>query len=519
MSDGYRIVDDSEFRAMVNSRVSSLLDIAGRLVAGDLAGAESTFPFLTRPLLAEMHSEATQVEEVLDGYGALGNECWRPFRGVIAALKLFARVHYSLVYLAYAAPTYRLLSEEGDLTAALLDARRFTARVLHAASRRLIEMAPSLGLTFRPASVSEEILPAGRLVQDCALRHVDDVAQTVAHLATAYLNLAGKVTPLASMAGSGAANGRAAALPTESELRLLAEDFHNLQALYDTHVARTDAERDDPELLSLRGHASVVYHLLDVATELTHYRERHVLHAPPANARVRLFADGPDCIEPEQLGSVLRDCLLTVAARYAHVGRTLAQQVLRRYAEQGEITVPVPRYRGFHVRPSTLVARIVYHYGSAVSMRLEDETYDASSPMELFRANELINAKKRRWLAQEIGELVNGTEERLGGDLVRAVRNVLMRLTEEAKVVLYEQPLPSIESQLGEGQPVLSYVVDAIARLQALGKIDIVTSVTVTFRGDRRVLADLQLLASNGYGEDAYGNNIALPDELSYLRC
>jgi hypothetical protein len=215
---------------------------------------------------------------------------------------------------------------------------------------------------------------------------------------------------------------------------------------------------------------------------------------------------------------VLRDCLLTVAARYAHVGRTLAQQVLRRYAEQGEITVPVPRYRGFHVRPSTLVARIVYHYGSAVSMRLEDETYDASSPMELFRANELINAKKRRWLAQEIGRLVNGTEERLGGDLVRAVRNVLMRLTEEAKVVLYEQPLPSIESQLDDGQPVLSYVVDAIARLQALGKIDIVTSVAVTFRGDQRVLADLHLLASNGYGEDAYGNNIALPDDLSYLR-
>ena len=36
--------------------------------------------------------------------------------------------------------------------------------------------------------------------------------------------------------------------------------------------------------------------------------------------------------------------------------------------------------------------------------------------------------------------------------------------------------------------------------------------------GDRRVLADIELLASNGYGEDAYGNNIALPDELSYLR-
>jgi hypothetical protein len=501
----------------VNSRASSLLDVAGRLSATDRADVGATLAFLTRPLLAEMHSQATQLEELLDGYGALGNQRWRPFRGVIAALKLFARVHYSLVHLSYAAPKYRLLCEEGDLTAALLDATRFTARVLHAASRRLIEMAPALGLTFRPASLLAEFLPAGRLVQDCALRHVSDVAQTVARLATAYLNLAGKVSP-PTPKGSGAAGGGSAALPTESELRLLAEDFHNLQALYDTHVARTDVEREDPELLSLRGHASVVYHLLDVATELTHYRERHVLHAPSTNAGVRLFADEADCLEPEHLESVLCDCLLTVAARYALVGRTLAQQLLRRYAEQGEIEVPVPCYRGFHVRPSTLVARIVHHYGSAVSMRLEDETYDAASPMELFRANELINAKKRRWLAQEVGNLVNGIEERLGGDLVRAVRNVVMRLTEEAKVVLYEQPLPAIESQLGDGQPVLSYIVDAIARLQALGKIDIVTSVTVTFRGDRRVLADLQLLASNGYGEDAYGNNIALPEELGYLR-
>jgi hypothetical protein len=200
------------------------------------------------------------------------------------------------------------------------------------------------------------------------------------------------------------------------------------------------------------------------------------------------------------------------------VGRSLAQQLLRRYAVLGEITVPVPRYRGFHVRPSTLVARVAYHYGSAVSMTLEGETYDASSPLELFRANEAINARKRRWLAQEIGKLVDGDEEQLGDDLARAVRGVLVHLSEERKVILYEQPLPAIECQSGNGQPVLPFIVDAVARLLALGKIDIIASVTATFRGDRRVLADLQLLASSGYGEDAYGNNIALPSELAYLR-
>ncbi len=518
MSDAFPIVDDSEFTALVSSRAGSLLEVAGRLGARSDVDVDSTLALLTRPRLALIHSQATQLEEVLDAYGALGNERWRPFRGVIAAVKLFARVHYSLVHLVHASPQYRLLCEEADLSAGLLQARRFTARVLHAASRRLIEAAPSLGLTPRAADVCEELRPVGRLPQDCPLRHVDDVAETVSRLCTAFLNQANGSSPLAPAVWSGPADRRPAALPAENELRLLAEDFHNLQALYDTHVAHTDAERADPDLLSLRGHASVVYHLLEVATDLTHYRERHVVHAPLAEGRVRLFAHEPDCIAPEQLESVLRDGVLLLATRYVQVGRTLAQQLLRRYAEQGEISVPVPRYRGFHVRPSTLVARVAYHYGSAVSMTLEGETYDASSPLELFRANEAINAKKRRWLASELGRLVNGAEARLGDDLTRAVRNILMRLSEEAKVILYEQPLPPIESQLCEGQPVLSFIVDAVARLQALGKIDIVTTITATFRGDRRVLADLELLASSGYGEDAFGNNIPLPDELSYLR-
>src|SRR5215212_5666202 len=111
MSDRLSIVDDREFVTMVNSRASSLLHVAGRLSAGDLEDVESTLTFLTRPLLAVIHSQANQLEELLDAYGALSNERWRPFRGVIAAMKLFARVHYSLVHLAYASPQYRLLSE------------------------------------------------------------------------------------------------------------------------------------------------------------------------------------------------------------------------------------------------------------------------------------------------------------------------------------------------------------------------------------------------------------------------
>ena len=56
------------------------------------------------------------------------------------------------------------------------------------------------------------------------------------------------------------------------------------------------------------------------------------------------------------------------------------------------------------------------------------------------------------------------------------------------------------------------------ALLQAKGQLDIRTDLTVTFMGDKRVLSDVDALARNGYGEDAFGNNVVLPKTLSYLR-
>jgi hypothetical protein len=501
-------LDDAVFRSVVEPRARALLGAARLLTGVDAEDTGAALAVLCRPLLTVFLSQAIQLEELLDAYGALRNERWRPFRNRVAAIKLFARVHYSLVHLAYGLPDYQCVPVDGDLSAALLDARCFTAQVLHAASRRVLEAGAALDLAPGTVESCEERLPAGLLAQDRPLRHVADVAGTVARLATAFLNLAEEAGHLYRPAFP---------LPEEAELRRMAEDFHNLQALYDTHVAHTDVEQADPQVLSLRGHASVVFHLLEIATELSHFHERHVLHAGPIAEPGTLLSAVPGS-GAERLEAVLRDCALTYTERYVSAGKSFAQQLLRRYAEQGEVTVPVPRYRGFHVRPSTLVARVTYHYGSPVTMTLDDETYDASSPLDLFRANELINAKKRRWLAQEIARIMNGDEDWVLDGVARVVRDVIMRLAEEGKVIVYEHPLPPVEGKGAEGQPLLTFVVDAVATLQALGKIDIVTTVTATFRGDRRVLADLEALAASGYGEDAYGNNIALPDELRYLR-
>jgi hypothetical protein len=192
--------------------------------------------------------------------------------------------------------------------------------------------------------------------------------------------------------------------------------------------------------------------------------------------------------------------------------------MLKRYVEVGEIEVPAPRYRGFHVRPCTLIAKLVLHYGSDIQMRLDDEVYDASAPLQLFRANEKINAQKRRWLAAEIVRLKLVDEGVRKDNISDVVRDVLGALAKQSKLILYEQSLQLPEEPARKEGTMLEKVTDEIGRLLALGKIDVDTELMVTFVGDKRVLADIKLLAESGYGEDKLGNNILLPEKLAYLR-
>jgi hypothetical protein len=168
------------------------------------------------------------------------------------------------------------------------------------------------------------------------------------------------------------------------------------------------------------------------------------------------------------------------------------------------------------VRPSTLVARIVAHYGSDVSMKLEKETYNAGFTLDLFRANEKITAVKRRLLAKEAYSCDVGGGP--GWDPQTAVRNVAHELFTRNKLVLYERNLvlDSIAPREDESPP--EFVTRALTQLLAIGKIDMEMDVTVTFYGDRRVLEDIKLLADSGYGEDDFGNNLPLPEKLAYLR-
>lgn len=219
----------------------------------------------------------------------------------------------------------------------------------------------------------------------------------------------------------------------------------------------------------------------------------------------------------EALLSMLFEYPLYFSRLYMESAIQLCQEMIRSYSVQVEIDVPIPFYRGFHVRPSTLIASIVAHYGSTVSMTLNGQEYNAATPLDLFRANEEINASKRRFIGDMLCQdpTLNRGIPANAAERAREVQLLLVRFMNENKVILYDTDLDSLEH--AEEATLAELATRFIMHLVSLAKMDIRSDITLRFTGDNRALKDLEILANHGYGEDQMGNNIVLPDELFYL--
>ena len=203
-------------------------------------------------------------------------------------------------------------------------------------------------------------------------------------------------------------------------------------------------------------------------------------------------------------------------------GAALCRDILKDYLKMAELPLPVPPYRGFHVRPSTLVSRIINHYGSDMTMILDGEEYNPASPLDLFRANEKINRKSRRALKEELIQYLTVRKEREGKSSEELFRAGVSFLYNRGRIFIKDMDVfleaPSEESADLNREERINETAARLDRLIMEEKIHLLLTERVVFRGDARVLEDLRTLADGGYGEDREGNNIPLPPELSYLR-
>lgn len=84
---GERLIDDQQFRELIRARCRPLLELVRGLTAGGVGELA-----LTRLLSGRLLLESSQMEELLDEYGASQNRRWSRLRALVAALRNFARI-------------------------------------------------------------------------------------------------------------------------------------------------------------------------------------------------------------------------------------------------------------------------------------------------------------------------------------------------------------------------------------------------------------------------------------------
>jgi len=507
------LFSESRFRRFIARPASRLMLISQRALetrAHDLA--------FKWPLLAAIRVEAEKLEEYLDIFGASNNSRWYLVRELTACIKNFADIGYRFCQVRNCFSRFDALQEDRQLMNGIIYALEIIRETLLRSMASFLEATESVGMMVpKQASIDfrsfNERMPHGTLPQDRGLQQSTTASERAGALATQFLNLAVDSTVLGRVQRQDP-ESFTTLFPdqiNEEVLRQMEFNFHNLQSLYDTYISDSDTENIDDELRQLRGHISVILHLLEAGTLLGHFYERHFSIWTEENHGAETVVGFADMLR------VLRSTLVATH-NYIESSREICHEILRKYTTSVEVQVPIPQYRGFHVRPSALVMKIVTHYGTDVKMVMGNSEYNAASALDMMRANEWINALKRRQIAEIVAKLPLDKPARNEWDLERKVSRAIHQLAENNYIVVYERPLRLENATFTPDVPVSASVLDTVKRLLFTGKIDVETEIFSTFVGDERPLRDIKMLAENHFCEDSFGNNIPLPPELPYLR-
>ena len=370
------IVREEEFRQLLGTSCSGF---GGRIVAvlEDAALLESP------SVVARLGQEAHALETVLDDFGARQNRTYVTFGEMVASVRGLMAIKGSALHLSNRLPRYQSLIDNAPLAAELEKARQTLDGILFSLLSGLHKEAVRLGLDWKASDVdgSEPLIQRRLLPRNLDEEESVDERQHIAEIGARFLKVLetsralelGFARPVSALAEFVATRA------TEERCRWYESTVHSIQSMYDTYVLHTSLERDHPWLEALRGHVSVSLHLLEMATGLVHFYERHendIRHEPARQAISHLAAKG------EILDLAVNTCL-RYAYLYVEGCSATAHQILKTFVRQAATTLMMPNGVTLHARPLALIVQVARHYGTPLEISLDGERCSANSLMSL----------------------------------------------------------------------------------------------------------------------------------------
>ncbi len=353
-----------------------------------LCQSEPTRETFTKGLYAGMVSSSKVLEDFLDFHGAKNSSEWYFYRELVSSVRNLSEASYSQKHIFIRLPFYNL-KDTDRFEEAGYDTHKFLITSLRAICHRALAEATRLNVKLPSQGFVWDDFPGiptnTSLKSDIGGENLGEEQKNIVKITTEFLRVArefemhGTYQPCSIDEIKAIVPGRL----NEQEARRFEMDVHSLQSSFDTYVNRSGLQFSNIRLKSLRGHISVVLHLLELTRRLLHYYERHLYEVGYRNICKKVRDELAEAVSPEQLLDHIVNYGLYYAYHFLVNGQDLAQELLNENVEQGTIVAGIPQKLGFHMRPSLLVAKIVEHYGGKVELCIGYDRFDARSVLDL----------------------------------------------------------------------------------------------------------------------------------------
>jgi phosphotransferase system HPr-like phosphotransfer protein len=345
----------------------------------------------TKKLYSKLVINSHILEDFLDFHGAKKNSEWLYYRELCALVRHLSLACYSQRHILNRLKFYRLENNHQDLfkqeatdtLKILQDTLKLAAPVILAEAGRLKVSIPDSGynLSYFPGISSTQQL--NHNIDDFTPRNQQK--KNLTRISSEFLDVVKAFESLSFYERYDLKTIQKLVPEKINEviIRSFEMRVHNIQSSFDSYVVKTQSEDENILLDQLRSHFSIVFHILQVMGRLLHFYERHLYDVGFKDVYMRVRQSLVELIDPDVLLDRAVNFCLFYAWKFLSSGKQVASHILNQNMETSSIEVTIPMDRGFHSRPSLLVAKIVQHYGGEVILQVGEDRFDASSVLDI----------------------------------------------------------------------------------------------------------------------------------------
>lgn len=338
--------------------------------------------FTTR-FYSHVSMEAHDLETFLDDYDARNNKKWNYITEIVASTRGMGRVAYTIKHVLNRIPYYKIeKNDQFEMDSS--ETLNFFNSVLISFFEESAKEAKRLGIGMPLMSANkDEFFDRHKrkfLPHDIDEEFVGGADEKAAEIATKYINVANNIIKM-SVTKKYEKESLIDVIPSKINYEMISNFKSSLQPLvskYDTYIKGTPIENKDEKIPSMRGYTALPLHLIEIASYLTHFYERHEDEIRHEETKRRIAA----LVNKKDVLDKIVNYSLFYATKYVEEALPLAEGIKRSYIIPSRCIVQNLK-DGLHARPASCVAKIVKYHGTEVFINLNGEKFDAGSVITL----------------------------------------------------------------------------------------------------------------------------------------